>query len=151
MLRLCLKPPTWSLLPGLSLLQSTLHSTATMIYLKTASQDHFCFSGLHTDPTLPTKYHLSLQRGHRRHLSWSPPPSPGECPPTMPHHTGGSNNLPAVPLTSRLLPTDTHAPLSTLLSPPSRVSLPFFSWEWKHPQHMKGGTTPPGRKPSVSS
>ena len=87
-----------------------------MIYLKTASQDHFCFSGLHTDPTLPTKYHLNLQRGHRRHLSWSPPPSPGECPPTTPHHTRGSNNLPAVPPTSRLLPTDTHAPLSTLKS-----------------------------------
>ena len=98
----------------MSLLQSILHSTATMIYLKTASQDHFCFSGLHTDPTLPTKYHLNLQRGHRRHLSWSPPPSPGECPPTTPHHTRGSNNLPAVPPTSRLLPTDTHAPLSTL-------------------------------------
>ena len=87
-----------------------------MIYLKTASQDHFCFSGLHTDPTLPTKYHLNLQRGHRRHLSWSPPPSPGECPPTTPHHTRCSNNLPAVPPTSRLLPTDTHAPLSTLKS-----------------------------------
>ena len=135
MLRLCLKPPTWSLLPGLSLLQSILHSTATIFYLKTVS--------------IPGPF-LFLRPSHWPHVAYKVPSQPAEgassalelvpnslsrAMPTMPHHTQGSNNLPAVPPTSRLLPTVTHAPLSARKL--------HFSWEWKHAQHTKGGTVPP--------
>lgn len=143
MLRLCLKPPTWSLLRSLSLLQSILHSTATMIYLKTVSTPGpFSVSQAFTLTPHCLQSTISACRGGIVG-TWAGPHLPLQghahlSMPTMPCHTQDSHNLPAVPPTSRLLPTD------TLLSPPSRVSLPFFSWEWKHPQHRKGGTMPPG-------
>lgn len=110
-------------------------------YLKTVSiSQSFLFQAI-TDPTLPTKEH---------HRTWpgSSLPLGGHAQqpmPTTPHHTRGSINLPVVLPTPRLLATVTR----TLFSPPTRVSLPFFSWQWKYPQHMKRRHNA-SRKPSVN-
>lgn len=146
MLRLCLKPPTWFLLRSLSLLQSILHSTAIMIYLKTVSipgpflflrPSHWPHSAYKV-PSQPAEGALSALELVPTSLSRGMPTSP--CPPCPVTHK-------ALTISQRSLPHPGCFPLIlTLLSPPSRVSLPFFSWEWKHPQHRKGGTMPPGSR-----
>lgn len=110
-----------------------------------------CYYDLPKTVSIPGPF-LFLRPSHWPHVAYKVPSQPAEgassalelvpnslsrTMPTMPHHTQGSNNLPAVPPTSRLLPTATHAPLSARKPH-------FFSWEWKHPQHMNGGTMPPG-------
>lgn len=120
-----------SLLPGLPLLQSNLHSTATVVYLKqSASHDHLFFPGLQW---LPAAYKATSQLCSdtpNLTLTWFPSSSAQNAHHST-SHTGGSRKLPAVSPMPRLLPT---ASLYCLSSPSNRNIL----------STQKGGTTSPG-------
>lgn len=73
-----------------------------------------------------------------------PPPSPWGMP-TTPHGTQE-----ALTHSQGFLPHPGCFPLLlTLFSLPAKASLPFFSWQWKHPQHSKGRKHSASRKPCV--